>query len=111
MSRWVARVRAIANPTFHYEGFPSQSVERTDEDRRILLQEAAWIVMEENKDGVFLIRDTEEGEFAGDTWTPTRELALEVASSEYEITQDQWVAVPESAGNPIAFASDATSTS
>lgn len=68
------------------------------------MPEAAWMQMEMNKDGVFLIRYSESGEFAGDTWTPTRELALTVAAEEYGLAQDDWVEVPDSIVDPIAFA-------
>lgn len=68
------------------------------------LPDAAWVVMEKKAEGVFLIRYSEAGEFAGDTWTPTRELALEVAAAEFGLAESDWTDVPDGAPDPLACA-------
>jgi hypothetical protein len=60
--------------------------------------------MEAGQDGVFLVRYTDGGEFAGDTWTPTRDLALGVASEEYGLREKDWIEVPEGVSDAIGFA-------
>src|SRR5258707_8154459 len=95
----------MGHPTLHYQGPPPGLV---DASERILMPEAAWVVMEVNKDGVFLIRYGERGEFAGDTLKPTRELALDVAAEEYGLQEGDWIGVPKNVSDPIAFARSVT---
>jgi hypothetical protein len=101
MTRSIARVKQNVNPTAHLEGAPP-GVLGTDE--QTALPDAAWVVMEMKAEGVFLIRYSEAGEFAGDTWTPTRELALEVAADEYGLVESDWIDVPDGARDPLAYA-------
>ena len=89
------------NPTAHLEGAPP-GVLGTNEP--VALPDAAWVVMETKAEGVFLIRYSEAGEFAGDTWTPTRELAFEVAADEYGLVESDWTDVPDGAPDPLAYA-------
>lgn len=100
MSRWIAHVRDIIEPTVHYLGPPPGLIEGAE---RVAMPDAAWVVMETNKDGVFLIRYNEDGEFAGDTWTPTRDLALSVAAEEYGLVEQDWIEVPENITDPVSF--------
>lgn len=108
MARWIARITETPNPTHHYEGAPpgvlGEGFERT------LMPEANWVIMEANKDGVFLIRYSETGEFGGDTWTLTRELALEVAADEYGLHENDWIEVPDNVADPIGFGRTTLST-
>lgn len=108
MARWIARITGTVDSTRHYEGAPPGVLEEDSE--RILMPEAEWVVMEINKDGVFLIRYSHSGEFGGDTWTANRELALEVAADEYGLHEGDWIEVPDSVADPIGFGRTTLST-
>jgi hypothetical protein len=60
--------------------------------------------MDLNKDGVFLIRYSDGGEFGGDTWAPNREVALEVAADEFGLNESDWIEAPENVADAISFA-------
>lgn len=102
MARWIARVRETIEATLHYEGAPP-GVLREDSERT-LLPVADWVLMDLNKDGVFLIRYSDGGEFGGDTWAPNREVAVEVAADEFGLNESDWIEVPENVADPIGFA-------
>jgi len=101
MNRWVARVSGTLDETIHYDGAPPGLFEGVG---RIPMPATGWVVLEVSKDGVFLIRYSDSGEFAGDTWSPTRDVALEVAAVEFGLAEDDWIAVPEGETDPIACA-------
>ena len=108
MARWIARITGTVDPTRHYEGAPPGVLEEDSE--RTLMPEAEWVVMEVNKSGVLLIRYSDTGEFGGDTWTLTRELALEVAADEYGLNESDWIEVPDNVTDPIGFGRTTVST-
>lgn len=101
MARWIARITKTVGPTRHYWGVPPGVL--GEDSERTLMPEAEWVVMEMNKDGVFLIRYSDSGEFGGDTWSPTRELALEVAADEYGLHERDWIEVPDNVADPVGF--------
>ena len=101
MTRSIARVKQPVNSTAHLEGAPPGVL---GADEQTSLPDAEWVVMEMKDEGVFLIRFSEAREFAGDTWTPTRELALEVAADEYGLIESDWIDVPDSATDPLTYA-------
>lgn len=101
MARWIARVHTtdseVANrcppmPGLEFAGSVTQ------------MPQAEWVVLEVEKDGVFLIRYSDAGEFAGDTWTPNRELALEVAAEEFAVGEEDFVQVPDGITDSLQYA-------
>ena len=102
MARRIARVKERIEETLHYEGAPPGVLKEDFE--RTLLQAADWVLMDLNKDGVFLIRYSDGGEFGGDTWAPNREVAVEVAADEFGLNESDWIEVPENVADPIGFA-------
>ena len=62
------------------------------------------LVIEYRPDGIFLLRYTEDGSFAGDTWHQALEDAQAQAVYEYGSSLSTWTAIPESADDPLAFA-------
>lgn len=109
MARWIARITETTDPTLHYEGLPPGVLDEEGFERT-LMPEGDWVIMDANKDGVFLIRYSDNGEFGGDTWTLTRELALEVAADEYGLGEGDWIEMPDNVADPIGFGRAALST-
>ena len=54
------------------------------------LPPAAWVVIDEKEDGIFLIRYSDTADFAGDTWHASIEDAKKQARSEFEIESGDW---------------------
>jgi hypothetical protein len=68
------------------------------------------VLLETTREGAFLIRYSDRGEFAGDTWTPSRELAVEVAAEEYGLAETDWIEVPPNVADPLSFGRNAAGT-
>ena len=64
------------------------------------------LVIEERPDGYFLIRDSESGEFAGDTWHVAFEDAVDQASFEFDADRSDWLEVPEDEPDAVSYVSD-----
>jgi len=68
------------------------------------LPRAEVVVLETRPEGVFLVRFTRDGEFAGDTWHPTADEAHGQADFEFGDALGPWKDVPDDASDPVAFA-------
>jgi hypothetical protein len=73
-------------------------------DRRPTLPHAVIVFMVPDGDAVFLIRHASDGAFAGDTWHPTIEEAIEQAALEFALDRDAWQVVPPSVTDLEGFA-------
>lgn len=101
MNRWIAHVRTSDDEAENQR----QQLTGTEFAGSVKqLPKVEWVVLEVNKDGVFVIRHSASGEFAGDTWTPNRELALEVAAEEFGLREEDFVQVPDGVTNSIQYA-------
>jgi hypothetical protein len=87
-------------PTRHYIGLPA---ELGDESEQLELPAAQILVMEETGTEVFLIRYSKAGDFAGDTWHPNVDEAMEQAVFEYGERVKGWEEIPADA-EPLAVA-------
>ncbi|MFA5794244.1 MAG: hypothetical protein WC980_04170 [Candidatus Brocadiia bacterium] len=87
-----ALVKKITGKSKNYWGIiKDDQVIQTEE-----MPPAKWVVIEKSdKDGFYLFRYDEKGEFAGDTLHDTIEKAKEQADFEYEIKESNWIE-----GNP-----------
>jgi hypothetical protein len=101
--RLIARLRDdFGQPTVkHYCGLPPELTE--GKDRRELLGPAAVVVIAEKPSGVFLVRFTADGRFAGDTWHPTVQEAKEQAIFEFADRLSEWQFVPNDVEDVVAF--------
>jgi hypothetical protein len=86
MQRLTANVRTHTGKTRHgigtmVDGVPTMSKQFSN---------AARVEIEERNEGYFLMRFTEQAEFAGDTWHQTLEEAKGQAHFEYAIEEDDW---------------------
>lgn len=61
-----------------------------------------YLVIEQRPDGHFLLRYSESGQFAGDTWHLNLEEAQGQARFEFGETLT-WMVVPESESNPVSW--------
>jgi hypothetical protein len=69
---------------------------------------AAVLVIERSEDGVLLIRYTESGGFAGDTWHPNTDEAQEQAAYEFGDSVSVWREIPTDVNDVVAFLTSAT---
>ncbi len=76
----------------HYIGFPPSQGQL---DTRVLLPPPRYLILHEESGGVFLLRLTEKGEFAGDTWHATHSEAREQVAYEYGEHVSGWRPVPK----------------
>jgi hypothetical protein len=76
----------------HYVGWPPMLSE--GKGRREQLDFPALLSIEEEPDGVFLFRFTEEGRLVGDTWHMTVEEAKQQARYEYGELLCAWIPIP-----------------
>jgi hypothetical protein len=75
----------------HYRGLPPEV--SGDEDSRSELAPAAFLLIEESKDGVFLNRFDVKSNCVGDTWRLSVDDAKHQASFEYTVDKDAWIAI------------------
>jgi hypothetical protein len=93
MRRQYATVSGIGpHPTSHFLGWPPDVGGRDD---RELLPIAAVIYMITDIDGVFVLRYTADGSFAGDTWDASEEEALEQIGQEFVLGREAWSPLPD----------------
>jgi hypothetical protein len=79
----------------HYVGLPPELSAGTD--HRVQLPVASILVLAEDMGGsIFLYRFAKDGAFAGDTWHPDIQEAMEQAAFEYNGAVGDWRAVPQS---------------
>lgn len=79
------------------------------QDSREELQAPIALLIEERSDGVFLVRLTSKGEFAGDTWHLSLEDAKEQALNEFGAGEQDWRQLPQGlqdVGDIVSFAVD-----
>lgn len=62
------------------------------------------VIIEHRPDGIFLLRYTEDGSFAGDTWHQAIEDAEAQAFDEYGSSVGEWVELPPEAEDRAGFA-------
>jgi hypothetical protein len=79
-------------------------MEAGEADTRTRMPLARVLVVETRSDGTFLDRYDDTGAGAGDTWHMSIEDAKEQAGLEYGADLSSWTEVPESEGDPVAFA-------
>ena len=66
---------------------------------------ADFVITEPVRGGFLLIRYTDNGTFAGDTWHASEEEARAQATFEYILTE--WHEIPDDADDPVDYASHA----
>ena len=104
MSRWIAQIPDVT-------GEPESLEERaqvTTPDLDFLgtltsMPEPRWLVLEVNKDGAFLLRYSETGEFGGDTWAPSHGIGLKIAAEQFDITSDDWLHIPDDTIDAVSY--------
>lgn len=62
------------------------------------------LLIEERPDGYFLLRYSESGEFAGDTWHIALEDAMDQAKFEFDSERDGWLEIPEDEPDAVSYA-------
>lgn len=85
----------------HYQGAPPELTGGTDTRQEMGLP--AFLVIEDNPDGVFLYRYDVNGECVGDTWHMNVDDAKHQANYEYEGLMHDWQGVPAEAEDAAAF--------
>jgi len=90
-----------ASKVKHYSGLPA--ILTGGKDTRQELGAAQFLVIEENKDGVFLYRYGVDGSYVGDTWHANVDDAKHQASYEYGKNFHGWVNVPPEVKDIVAF--------
>ena len=85
----------------HFRGFPPQLTGGKD-DRKDF-PAAGVLVIEKIPDGIFLIRYTQDGSFAGDTWHKTVEDAKNQANYEYGKLLREWQSLSNDVTDIISF--------
>ena len=100
MQRYVACVKSVLKQ-INFVGFP-ESITGVPPTPMPL---AKWLVMEPGNTGVYLFRYDESREDAGDTWHPNEVEAREQAAYEFDLRPNDWIPVPDSVLDPLAFAS------
>jgi hypothetical protein len=88
----------------HYSGLPPELT--GDSDKRMLMESPAFLVIEENRNGVFLYRYDSHGKCVGDTWHANIQEAKQQALYEYETALAEWQMVPPSVLDVVAFGID-----
>jgi hypothetical protein len=106
MSHWVVLVRkntpASAPVVAHYAGFPkSLAIDSTPRS----LPSPDFLVIEETKEGFYLIRYTRSGEFGGDTWHQSLEDAKDQATYEFRDSLTEWREVPLDVEDLVSYVS------
>jgi hypothetical protein len=96
MRRWARFLPHVTfGRTLHTAGDGPQSEVRLPPPRILLI--------EETPDGYFLIRYTEAGEFAGDTWHATFDEAADQAEFEFDAGRSDWIEVPRDEVDAVAY--------
>lgn len=85
----------------HYVGVPPSLT--GGEDTRKKLSNACFVVLEENKDGVFLYRYGARGESLGDTWHLSIEDAKHQAKFEFGERAEKWTEIPAEVESIVAY--------
>ncbi len=85
----------------HYIGMPSELTAGIDQ--RTLIGTPAFVVIEQEPEGIFLFRYDSKGECVGDTWHKTMEEAQDQAFFEYQMALGEWQDVPPEVQDVIAF--------
>jgi hypothetical protein len=88
--------------TRHYIGLPPQSTDGKDLRRE--LEPASVLVIEQEEDGIFLLRLTSDGRTVGDTWHRSIDEAKEQATYEFDGLVSEWKRVPSEVGDIVRFA-------
>jgi hypothetical protein len=85
----------------HYIGMPPELTDGVDQ--RTLMGASAFIIIEEDPEGVFLFRYDSKGKCVGDTWHQTIEDAKDQAAYEYEDALGAWQTVPPELEDVVAY--------
>jgi hypothetical protein len=101
--RIVANVlKDLSGPkTRHYTGMPP--FDEKDPDRRILMECATVLLIEDKSDGIFLTRFSVDGKCVGDTWHTSVTEAKEQADFEFQNFVSEWILVPEAIDDVVRF--------
>jgi hypothetical protein len=99
----VAKIFAIpfVKKTRHYVGLPPQLTGGTDTREEMI--RPAFLTIEEKEDGVFLTRFTSTGEYVGDTWHESIELAERQAEFEFRGFYSDWRSISEDIEDPTKY--------
>src|SRR5688572_2036314 len=102
--RYVMKLRHILETpkVRHYWGMPP--MDDGADDSRQLMPPALFLLIDENTDGVLLVRHSESGAFCGDTWHESIEDAKHQADYEFGTAVGEWIPVPEEESDCFAFA-------
>jgi hypothetical protein len=85
--------------TRHYTGLPSEVAPGEQQD----FGATRVVVLRPSTSGTFLLRYTESGEFAGDTWHRDNDEAVSQASFEYGDGLGEWHVLPVDPGRAAEF--------
>jgi|GEM_PF-6380754 len=94
--RWVARV----------PGTPEVPQPKATHIRELSMADLVtrWVYLEsDGQSGWLTIRHSDDGQFAGDTWQPTLELAFAVTEDEFSLRDENWHPVPEEIDDPVSY--------
>src|SRR5947209_16655200 len=92
-ARFIAKLSDAASelPTRQYLGFPPELTGGLDQ--RTPMPPASILIVDQQPDGIFLLRYSSRGEFAGDTWHEDFEEAKSQAEFEYPGCVSEWESV------------------
>jgi hypothetical protein len=100
MNRWGFLLpERVRSKTIHQVGLPKSISELEPQP----LPAARVLLIEERPDGYFLIRVSENHDFAGDTWHATLEEAQGQAMFEYGISTAEWAQIPPEEEDAVAL--------
>lgn len=88
--------------TIHFQGMPPELT--GGQDQRETLPWPRVLLIEEEREGIFLYRFSEDGSFGGDTWHMDLDEAKEQAEYEYEGLLGDWREIPPNVDNALTFA-------
>jgi hypothetical protein len=102
--RLIARVSGFQPdlPDRQFRGLPPQLTGGID--HRAPLPRAHVLIIEEESEGFLLLRYSERGQYAGDTWHDELEAAKAQAEFEYPNSIGEWLTVPAEITDCVAFA-------
>jgi len=87
--KYEAKINTATGSVKHTLGVLGMNGPKTIEDFPV----AVRLEISVSKDGVFLFRFDQNGDFCGDTWHQTIEKAKDQARFEFKVTEDDWHAV------------------
>lgn len=98
---WIAKVTTVRMAGIH---FMAGGMDESGRRKRTALPIAHWIVLQEEPEGVYVFRYSDEGDFGGDTWKSSLDFAHKAVALEYEIWDRGWLEAPGDSATAIGLA-------